>query len=263
MKNISFLHAAPRSGNTILSSLLNQNPKINVSAHSLVTDIMLASIVGKDSTMFQNFPDHQSYDNVMSSIFNSYYKDWPGDFIIDRSLVGYQSRFDLVRKYLNEDFKCVVIIRDLFDIFASYLKWADKEPTSYLNEGPVSVKEKIEAIMHKDGLVSQFLLGTTNLYNHHHDNTIFVHYDELVKFPQHIINRIYKFLNIDFFKHDFENIKQFEVNGIKYDDKIYGKNMHTIRSSLKKEDSEKYRSLIPGEIYHQYREINNWLLNIR
>ena len=267
MKKYYFLHAAPRSGNTVFSALLNQNPKINVTANSLVTDIMKAIVVGKDSTMFQNFPDEKSFDNVLKSIFNNYYKDWKADIIIDRSPVGWQKNFDLVSKYVEPNFKCVVLIRDLFDIFASYLKWADNSSNCFLNEGNLPTEKKIEKIMHPDGLIFQSLLGISNLYNYYHENTLFIYYKEFVENPQKEISRLYNFFDLKSFQHNFENISSFEVNGIKYRDEIYGDNMHTIQSNLftfdETSDIQKYRSMIPKKIYEQYQEINEWVMKVR
>lgn len=267
MKTFYFLHAAPRSGNTVFSALLNQNPAINVSANSLVTDIMKAMVVGKDSTMFQNFPDEKSFDNVLKSVYPNYYKDWSADIIFDRSLVGYEKNFELVTKYVNPHFKCVVLIRDLFDVFASYLKWADKSANCYLNESKEPIENKIEHLLHPDGLIYQSLLGTTNLYNNYHDNTLFIYYKEFVENPKKEIDRVYRFFNLKPFEHDFENISPFKVNGVEYQDKVYGDNMHTISSNLftfdEFEEIQKYRSMIPKKIYEKYHDINKWLTEIR
>ena len=267
MKTFYFLHAAPRSGNTVFSALLNQNPDIAVTANSLVTDIMKAMMVGKDSTMFQNFPDEQSFDNVLKSIYPNYYKDWSADIIFDRSLVGYERNYSIITQYVNPYFKCIVLIRDLFDVFASYLKWADKSPNCYLNQNKEPVIKQIEYLMHKDGLISQSLIGTSNLYNNHHENTLFIHYNEFVKNPKKEIDRVYRFFNLKFFEHDFENIPQFTANGIQYQDEVYGDNMHTIHSNLFTFDefdvNQKYRSMIPKEIYEKYHEVNKFLTEIR
>ena len=267
IKTLNFLHAAPRSGNTVFSALLNQNPALNVSANSLVIDIMKAIAVGKNSTMFQNFPDKQSFNNVLESVYHNYYKDWPADIIFDRSLIGYEKNYNLITKYVNPNFKCVVLIRDLFDVFASYLKWADNSPNCFLNENKIPVDQQIEHLMNPDGLIHQSLTGTTNLYNNHRSNTVFIYYKDFVDSPKKEIERLYKFFNLEHFEHNFENIPQFKVNGIQYQDEIYGDNMHTISTNLftfnEDEDIQKYRSMIPKNIYKKYHEVNKWLMEIK
>ena len=40
MKKIYYLIGMPRAGNTLFGSLLNQNPRVRVTANSLVSEIM-------------------------------------------------------------------------------------------------------------------------------------------------------------------------------------------------------------------------------
>ena len=64
-KQIFFLCAMPRSGNTLFASLMNQNPEIVVTANSITLEIMKELFLLKKTDVFQNFPDEQSLNNVM------------------------------------------------------------------------------------------------------------------------------------------------------------------------------------------------------
>ena len=83
-----FLAGLPRSGNTLLSSILNQNPEIMVSANSFLCDHMHHTALLQYDERFKNFPDSNSLNNLISSTFDSYYKDWDAKYIIDRSSWG-------------------------------------------------------------------------------------------------------------------------------------------------------------------------------
>jgi hypothetical protein len=74
-KKLFFLIAQPRSGNTLLASILNQNPEIACTANSITLEIIKDLFLLKQKDVFQNFPDHKSLDNVLSSIYGNYYKD--------------------------------------------------------------------------------------------------------------------------------------------------------------------------------------------
>ena len=76
----------PRSGNTLFASVMNQNPKIASTANSITLEIMKDLYLLKETDVFQNFPDHNSLDNVLDSVFDTYYKDWSQEIIIDRDL---------------------------------------------------------------------------------------------------------------------------------------------------------------------------------
>ena len=70
MKTIYHLSGLPRSGNTLLSSILNQNPKINTTPLSDLNYLMVESHDKyMSSKLRKNFPDLKSFDNAMSSFY--------------------------------------------------------------------------------------------------------------------------------------------------------------------------------------------------
>ena len=73
-KQIFFLCAMPRSGNTLFASIMNQNPELVVTANSVTLGIMKELFLLKQQDTFQNFPDEQSLNNVMDEVYNLYYK---------------------------------------------------------------------------------------------------------------------------------------------------------------------------------------------
>ena len=86
----------PRSGNTLFSTVMSQNPKIAATANSVTLEIMKDLFLLKETDVFQNFPDHKSLDNVLDSVYDTYYKDWPQEIIIDRGPVMTEGNFALM-----------------------------------------------------------------------------------------------------------------------------------------------------------------------
>ena len=80
-KKIYTLAGFTRSGNTLLSCILNQNPFVQATGHSFIPDIFYALSKVKKSPIYLNFPDSKSYNNVMKNIISNYYKDWNADYI--------------------------------------------------------------------------------------------------------------------------------------------------------------------------------------
>jgi uncharacterized protein with HEPN domain len=76
----------------------------------------------------------------------------------------------------------------------------------------------------------------------------------LVQNPEEEINKVYKFLNIPYYTHYFENLQQININGILYDDTIVGNNMHKIKTEIKKEYNP-YIEKIPKRIREKYEHI--------
>jgi hypothetical protein len=255
VKKIFFLLALPRSGNTLFGSIMNQNPDIAVTANSITLEIIKDIFLLKETDVFQNYPDHTSLDNVLSSVYNSYYKDWNYKYIIDRGPVMTPGNFMLMKQHLGQPIKCIIIWRDLLDVLASYIKWFENESSAFPNKLGKNIEEKLWALMNVNGGISKELIAIQNaLLPENKHMCHFLKYDELVNDTENQINKIYDFLEIPRFNHNLKNLNQFKVNGISYNDNVVGNKMHTIREEIKKETNP-YRAMIPESIVRAYGHI--------
>ena len=253
-KKLFFLVAMPRSGNTLFASIMNQNPNVVCTANSITLEIMKDLYLLKQTDVFLNYPDHGSLDNVMDSVYDNYYKDWPQEYIIDRGPVMAKGNFALMQKHFKRPFKCIVLVRDLLDVLASFMKWYTENPDSFINRhGLKNDEEKLSTLMNKGGGLAKELEAIKNAYNYP-NICHFVKYDDLVARPKEEIQKIYQFLEIPFFNHQFQDLKQININGIGYDDRIVGTNMHTIRTVVRKEYNS-YRDKLPERIKQKYEHI--------
>ena len=253
-KQLFFLVAQPRSGNTLFTSIMNQNPDIACTPNSITLEIMKDLHLLKDTDVFLNYPDHKSLDNVLDSVYDTYYKEWPQPIIIDRGPVLTPGNFYLMQKHFKRPFKCIVLLRDLMDVLASYMKWYTENPDSFVNKFNLKTdEEKLSMIMNKDGAVAKDLEAIKNSFNYP-NICHYIKYDDLVAQPEKEIKKIYNFIEEPYFNHKFNNLQQVEVNGMKYDDTIVGKNMHNIRSVVRKEYNP-YINKIPERIRQKYGHI--------
>ena len=253
-KQLFFLVAQPRSGNTLFASIMNQNPEIACTPNSITLEIMKDLFLLKQTDVFQNYPDHKSLDNVLDVVYDNYYKDWPQPIIIDRGPVMTPGNFALMQKHFKRPFKCIVLLRDLMDVLASYMKWYTENPDAFPNRyNCKNDEEKLIMVMNKDGAVAKDLEAIKNSYNYP-GLCHYVKYDDLVAQPEQEICKVYQFMGLPYFNHKFEDLQQVKVNGIKYDDTIVGKNMHNIRSVVRKVNNP-YIDKIPERIRQKYEHI--------
>jgi sulfotransferase len=253
-KQLLFLVAQPRSGNTLFASIMNQNPDIAATPNSITLEIMKDLHLLKQTDVFLNYQDHKSLDNVSDVVFDVYYKDWPQRIIIDRGPVMTPGNFLLMQKHFKRPFKCIVILRDLMDVLASYMKWYTENPDAFPNRyNCKNDEEKLGMIMNNKGAVAKDLEAIKNAYNYP-NLCHFVKYDNLVAQPEQEIRKVYQFMGLPYFNHKFEDLQQVEVNGMKYDDTIVGKNMHNIRSVVRKVNNP-YIDKIPERIRQKYGHI--------
>ena len=257
-RKLFFLIALPRSGNTLFASIINQNSEIACTGNSVTLEIMKNLYLIKTTDTFQNFPDHKSLDNVLDNVYNLYYKDWPQRIIIDRGPALTSSNpgnFELMQKYFKPGFKCIVLLRDLMDVFASYMKWYTENPNAFPNRyGCKNDEEKLIMLMNEDGAIVKDLKAIKNSLNYS-DICHYVRYDDIVTNPKQEFKKIYSFLGEPYFNHQFNNLDQVKVNGLSYNDRIVGDNMHKLFDGPIRKVYNPYIEKIPKRIRERYGHI--------
>jgi len=254
-KKIFFLTGFPRSGNTLLTSILNQNPDVGCTPNSITLDIMKDIFLLKRTDVFLNYPDHKSLDNVLDAVYSAYYKNWNFKYIIDRGPAGTKGNLTLLKKHFKQEIKIIFLVRPLLEVLASWITWSLKTPDSFIRQKTRNPIEACHNLMGEDGQIMKIMRCMHNLLkpeNKHHVH--FVDYKEIVEKPIATLKRIYKFLGIPPFKHRFINLEQVKVKGLGYDDTIMGKDMHTIKTK-KLIKSKTNINILPPEIIKHYGKI--------
>jgi len=254
-KQLFFLVAQPRSGNTLFASIMNQNPEIACTPNSITLEIMKDLFLLKNTDVFQNYPDYRSLDNVLDVVYDTYYKDWPQPIIIDRGPVMTKGNFALMQKHFKRPFKCIILLRNLIDVLASYMQWYTENPNAFVNRYNLkNDEEKLATIMNKDGAVAKQLEAIKNSYNYP-DMCHFVKYDDMVTNSEQEFKKIYEFIGEPYFNHRFNNLDQVNVNGLSYDDKVVGSNMHKLFDGPVRKVYNPYIEKIPERIKQKYGHI--------
>ena len=234
---------------------MSKNPKIIVTANSITMEVMKDLFLLKQQNLFQNFLDHKSVDNISDVVFDTYYKDWPQEIIIDRGPVMTEGNFELMQKHYKRPFKCIVLLRDVMDVLASYMKWYTENPDAFPNRfGLNTDEEKLSMIMNNQGAVAKDLEAIKNAYNYP-DICHFVKYDDLVANPEQEFRKIYEFMEEPYYPHYFENLQTLSINGIKYDDTVVGSNMHKLFDGPVRKVYNPYIEKIPERIRQKYGHI--------
>ena len=261
-KKYYFLAGLPRSGNTLLASILNQNDQINVSANSLVSSILYSIVsnnyVGiEESLIFKNFPDKKSLVNCISGCFDSYYKDWTGKIIIDRSNWGTPYNLKILEDFCPNELKFICPIRPTLDILCSFIKLYEKNKLINVRN-KAEVRAACEQLMAEEGVLYRGINSVLNLSkSKYSESTLFVSYENLCSDTELEIERIYKFIGLNKYNHNYTNITQYKINGISYNDNInaYYKDLHKLRTKVSKRDYE-LRKILPGDVIDRYLDLS-------
>ena len=208
-----FLTGFPRSGNTLLSTILNQNKDIATSGHSYATQIFF---------------------NLETIKYDDKYNYFPAKLIF---LV--RNPVEIITSYLN--------LCNNYPDFYINLEYNQMDKTALHRS---EIEEKIELITKKNSLFDFSCMAYNFIKNN--EDVLFIDYNNLIKNPENNINKIYSFLKIPKFKHCFNITKQFSINNIKYDDTILKAPMHTLKTGeLKKTIYNQIK--IPNYIIEKYK----------
>ena len=257
LKKIFFLVGLPRAGNTLLGSVLNQNPNVALTANNITADILYNLFTIKNLGSFKNYPDHKSFNNVAHHVFDMYYKDWNCKYIIDRSPWGTPDNLKILKE-TQKDIKIIVLVRDIIEILASFIRWSHNHSDTFISRYNVkTIEEKCDKLMRVNHVIAKSLQAIEHLFlPENKDLCHLVEYNDLVEHPKKTIEQIYDFLEIPKFKHHYVNLSQFKINGIKYNDTFLGEGLHTIKTSnISKSDYNTY-SIIPKITVEKYKHLN-------
>ena len=244
-KQISFLCALPRTGATFLGSIINQSKQIQMTANSILPDILCNIFRTKESRVFRNFPYHKGMDNIMLNVFNNYYADVKQKHILDKSPWGTPANLEMIRCIFKKR-KFVVLVRPVLECLASFVK--AKKVDQPNDEFCKELMDERNSVLGKNIWSIQNLIKEKEEYH-------LIHYDNLIKNTQKEIDKMFDFLEIKKEKFKLKNFNQFEFQGINYDDTVVSGNYHTIRVDKVKKINYNIEDYLSKEIINQYKDI--------
>ena len=263
-KQYYFLAGFFRSGNTVLSSILNQNPEIYSSPISgLIEHLWQSHLVLENfQTSTVSKEDSARSRRLLSNMIETYYEDINKNIIFDRSKV-WTNPYNvwMIKEYITKNPKIVFTTRPIIDMMASYMAISKNQIIHEMSNSDFSKDEKLEI---NDNLADFLFSPHSNFGKQliwafqsidNPDNTGMIHvvkYEDLLNTPQETMNSIYDFLEIESFQHNFKNIRKIE----EYNESAAGlpKDLHKIRRVLGKGDVKVEDYLTPRSI-EKYKDV--------
>jgi sulfotransferase len=238
MKTLYFLGGLPRSGSTLLGSILNQHPDIYVSPTSPLGDIV-TDIEQSFNKVDQQFTFDRkviSY-NVYKAVLANFYNHIPKSTILDKHRF-WGKNLDTVQMFLSNKPKIVATYRPIPEVLTSYIsliertKHEDNFIDNHLRKDnlPITNNNRADYIWryYVSPSYESMVYGLTKYPEWVH----LVEYNQLLSNPQEELNKIYEFLEIT---HQQNNFNEIENACGEQKDEAWGlKDLHTIRPKLSK-----------------------------
>ena len=248
MSTYHFISGLPRSGSTLLSALLSQDPRFHANMSGPLSGLvgsLLERMSGKNE--FSVFIDDQQRETIIRSVIEGFYKENKAEVIFDtsRAWCAHSTLIDTL--YPNA--KIIACVRDMPWIIDSIERLVDKnvfQPSSifnYLSGGTVYSR----VVGYAFNALKQAFFG-----EHSPKQLLLVQYETLVKDPAYALEQIYAFIGEPEFKHDFNNIK-FDV--AEFDQRAGTPGLHTIRPKVQE---NKRNTILPPDIFSRFEKDAFW-----
>jgi sulfotransferase len=227
IKNFIGLSGLPRTGSTLLSAILSQNPEIHAEGNSAVCQLMW----DMQGSIFKNCNEQLTASNrlntgieLIKNISNVYYKDITASTVIDKCRSWtLPANVEMLNKYFEHKPKVLVLERPLIEIVRSFV--ALRQANNYKGNPEEGLLDTwSEPIMRS-------YEGVKWAKENNNGEFLFVQYNDLINNTKSTIDTIYEFCELESFEHDFNNI----VNKHPENDEVYGMlGQHDIRPTINK-----------------------------
>lgn len=223
VKQFVALSGLPRTGSTLLSAILSQNPDIHAEGNSAVCQLMWdmqQSVTNAEQIKGSN---KNILDALMRQIPQTYYADVTKPIVVDKCRSWtLPANMDMLKRYFDNEPKIVVLVRPLIEIVASWV--TIRKANGWQNPEQGLLDDGSEPIMRS-------LAGVEWARMNNDGEFMFVSYDELVDNTRESLDRIYKHCGWQPFEHDLGRV----VNLFPENDEFYGLvGMHDVRPQISK-----------------------------
>ncbi len=211
MRKINFISGLPRSGSTLLTNILLQNPNFQTTATSSLLDFLLQvrdnwSKLEGHST----YPDGQDKWKVIRSILQNYHNT-DRNVVFDKNR-GWSTHIEFVEKVMNRPARIIACVRNLEDICTSFEKLFRKNRADgeihgeFSNTQMKNLDGRIGVWTSDDGVLGRpYVSLLDTIQRGLGDRILFFPYESWTTNPEFWFKELYNFIEEPFYEHDFEN----------------------------------------------------------
>lgn len=262
MKKMHFISGLPRSGSTLLSAILKQNPKFTAGISDPLLEFTKGIITSVASAvgMASQVSDAKQRELIID-LFYSFYKN--GNDVCFNTNRGWASNTSLI-KQLFPSAKMILCVREIPWVLDSFEQLNVKNPFSikplYHHQDLGSVYERTKMLMgdipNFGGYVMGPIAGTKQaLYSNDKDMICVIEYDALANNPREVMKHVYNFLGEEWFEHDFDNV---EDSYDEFDNQAKIKGLHTVK---RKVQYYPRKPILPEDLWQHYSMHSFWKTN--
>jgi sulfotransferase len=254
---VHFISGLPRSGSTLLSALLRQNPHFSAGVTSPLA--ILSSVLHQKmaNSEFSVFFDEARRASMLRGLFEIYYaKETKRRVVFDTNRT-WTGRMALLAALYSSS-RVICCVRQVGWILDSLERIRAKNPLHvskmFTPETAATVYTRAETLMNSsNGLIgSAWSTLREAWFSEHAQRLIVIQYDSLARQPQRTLTRLYELLGQTPFDHDLEHVSYEEPD---YDTQLGMPGLHTVRPRVAYEERAPG---IPPDLFAKYADTDFW-----
>ncbi|MGZ4968883.1 MAG: sulfotransferase family protein [Methylobacter sp.] len=255
-KKFFFISGLPRSGSTLLSAILLQNPRFHAGMTSplgsLVSAVLAQVSAGSE---FAAVVDKSQRRRLLSGLFESFYAENPKPVIFDTNRMWCAKLPTLLD--LFPDTKVVACARNVawvMDSIECKFRSNPYENTKLFGSMARStVYQRLEGLAQHDQLVGFAWAALREaFYGEHAKHLLVIDYELLTQAPQKVMELIYDFIGESHFTHDFEQV---EYDAPDFDLDLGMPGLHRVKPKV---EFNERRTIIPPDLFEKYSKMTFW-----
>lgn len=252
-----FISGLPRSGSTLTSALLRQNPRFHAGMSSPIAGLFegIVSQVSAGSEL-STMVSQEQRKRLLRGLFESYYGEYEQPVIFDTNRAWTAKLSALMTVF--PDSKVICLVRDVAWIMDSMERQFRNNPFEYTrlfnNPGERStVYTRVEAMAGANRLVGfPWHALREGCYSEFADRLVIVDYDLITNRPREVFKLIYEFLGEEPFEHDFGEV---EYDAPEFDAQLGMDGLHRVHKKVEPRPRE---TILPPDLFQRYANMSFW-----
>lgn len=256
-KIMHFLSGLPRSGSTLLASILAQNPEIYANISSPLLDLVNHNIRGMSQcSEFASLISDKQRKSIITGLFASYYKDRLQPVVFDTNR-WWTSKIDLIVD-LFPNAKIIVCVRSVREIANSFelLYRRNKLQASaiYGFKVDTNIYTRMDMLLTGRGAILGALQSLSEAYyGPYADRLLLLNYNSLLSKPTSVLKKLYQLVDVKYYKPNLHELRGFETSEL--DLRLGTPSLHAIRRRLEKSNS---KLVLPPDIVERCDALDFW-----
>ncbi|WP_026144931.1 sulfotransferase family protein [Pseudomonas asplenii] len=259
LRRFHFISGLPRSGSTLLSAILLQNPRFHAGMTSPVGSLF-ASVLGQCSagSEFGSVIDIDMRRRLLGGLFDAYYADKADKSVVFDTNRQWSARLPALRDLFPQS-KVIACVRNVAWVMDSIERLYRANPYEntklFVDDAERNtVYSRVETLAQRNRLVGYAWAALKEAYyGEHADSLLVVDYDLLSQAPEMVMRLVYDFIGEPWFEHDFDNLV---YDAPEFDQSLGIAGLHKVK---RKVALQSRRTILPPDLFEQYSKLSFWL----